>query len=92
MRRKSPNSEIFAVIEVLHQGLPATGATVDIHLNSGAVQRHLIRSDGGYAAAHPAVVLCPKPQGVRELRIQWPDGQKDIVQGPLASGLIQVSK
>ena len=92
MRRKSPSDEAFAVIEVLHQGLPAIGAIVDVHTNSGEVHRHQVRTDGGYAAARPAVVLCPNPQAIRQVRIQWPDGHEDVTQGPLSSGLIQFSK
>ena len=92
MRRKSPSDEAFAVIEVLHQGLPAIGAIVDVHTNSGEVHRYQVRTDGGYAATRPAVMLCPKPQAVREVRIQWPDGHEDVTQGPLSSGLIQFTK
>lgn len=92
MRRNSPSDEAFAVIEVLHQGLPAIGAIVDVHTNSGEVHRHQVRTDGGYAATRPAVVLCPKPKAVRKIRIQWPDGHEDVAQGPLSSGLIQFSK
>lgn len=92
MRRNSPSDEAFAVIEVLHQGLPAIGAVVDVHTNSGDVHRYHVRTDGGYAATRPAVMLCPKPQAVREVRIQWPDGHVDVTEGPLSSGLIQFSK
>ena len=92
MRRNSPSDKAFAVIEVLHQGLPAIGAVVDVHTNSGDVHRYHVRTDGGYAATRPAVMLCPKPQAVREVRIKWPDGHVDVTEGPLSSGLIQFSK
>lgn len=92
LRRKAPVNKSFAVIEVLQQGLPAIGATIDVYLNSGVVNRYSIRTDGGYASASPASIMCANPQAISEIQILWPDRQKDVIKGPLPVGLTQFTK
>ena len=94
MRRRSPEREdkAFTLIRVLDHGLPAVGAIVDVHTKEGSVIRHQIRRDGGYAANTPPLLLCPNPGDVVKLEIKWPNGDKELIQGPLQPGQQLISK
>ena len=94
MRRRSPEREDkgFTLIRVLDNGLPAVGAIVDVHTTEGSVVRHRVRRDGGYATDTPPLLLCPNPAGVVKLEIRWPNGDKELITGPLQPGQQLINK
>ncbi len=94
MRRRSPEREdkSFTLIRVLDNGLPAVGATVDVHTKEGSVIRHRVRRDGGYAADTPPLLLCANPLSVVKLEIRWSNGEKELIPGPLQPGQQLISK
>ena len=94
MRRWSTVREdkAFTLIRVMDNGLPAVGTIVDVHTKEGSVIRHNVRRDGGYAADTPPLLLCPNPSSVGKLEISWPNGDKQVISGPLDAGQKVINK